>query len=293
MVNVIEVQGLIDAIKDITGVKGDTGATPDITITATADALSSENPSVTVTKTGTTEEPSFALAFSGLKGAPGTDGTNGGRYGGTTVEGTVVDDLITFAATDVSNADNLRAGDVIIQIYNGESYLYVVDSVSGLYVYGDYSTRVKLAESGGLPSYTSSNRNNILKVNDSGTDVEWVDDYNGYHNASYNQNFSYPQSRTLKSWGDGDTIPKYNHVVYAKKLQFYDATNDAWTTIESVDLTRFTYFEWSGSGITLYCKIAQQSVIIDYFKSLGLLNNSNTYSILSETGHKGELYIFW
>lgn len=74
MVNVIEVQGLIDALKDVTGIKGDTGATPNITITATADALSSDNPSVTVTKTGTAEEPSFALAFSGLKGAPGAGG---------------------------------------------------------------------------------------------------------------------------------------------------------------------------------------------------------------------------
>lgn len=81
MVNVVEVQGLLDALKDITGIKGDTGATPDITITATADALSSDNPSVTVTKTGTDEEPSFALAFSGLKGAPGSVDFTGAHAG--------------------------------------------------------------------------------------------------------------------------------------------------------------------------------------------------------------------
>ena len=41
------------------GAKGDTGATPVITVSATADAIASLNPSVTVTKTGTNEAPHF------------------------------------------------------------------------------------------------------------------------------------------------------------------------------------------------------------------------------------------
>lgn len=60
-----------------TGAVGATGATPIIRITATVDNTVG-TPAVTVTKTGDELEPTFALAFSGLKGAPGADGTGGG-----------------------------------------------------------------------------------------------------------------------------------------------------------------------------------------------------------------------
>ena len=59
------------------------GVTPDITVTATTDALSSQTPTVTVTKTGTDEAPSFALAFSGLKGSDGSGSPTWGSIGGT------------------------------------------------------------------------------------------------------------------------------------------------------------------------------------------------------------------
>lgn len=64
-------------IQGIQGETGATGATPNITMTATADAVSSENPSVNITKSGTAENPSFALAFSGLKGTKGDTGATG------------------------------------------------------------------------------------------------------------------------------------------------------------------------------------------------------------------------
>ena len=60
-----------------TGATGATGSTPIIKITATVDNTSG-TPAVTVTKTGDELEPVFALAFSGLKGADGADGTGGG-----------------------------------------------------------------------------------------------------------------------------------------------------------------------------------------------------------------------
>ena len=59
------------------GTDGQDGVTPDITMSATADATSSANPTVTVTKGGTTANPTFALAFSGLKGEQGIQGPTG------------------------------------------------------------------------------------------------------------------------------------------------------------------------------------------------------------------------
>lgn len=61
------------------GAKGDTGstgATPNITATATVDA-NVGTPSVNVTKSGTAENPSLAFAFSNIKGAKGDTGATG------------------------------------------------------------------------------------------------------------------------------------------------------------------------------------------------------------------------
>ena len=56
---------------------GAAGSAPTITMTASTDAVSSPTPTVAVTKTGTDENPNFALAFSGLKGSKGDTGATG------------------------------------------------------------------------------------------------------------------------------------------------------------------------------------------------------------------------
>lgn len=57
------------------GPQGNVGPAPTITATATVDSTST-NPSVSVTKSGTTANPTFAFAFKGLKGDKGDVGIN-------------------------------------------------------------------------------------------------------------------------------------------------------------------------------------------------------------------------
>ena len=58
------------------GEKGEVGATPSVSASATVGAATG-TPSVTLTKGGTDEEPSFAFAFDGLKGETGPQGPKG------------------------------------------------------------------------------------------------------------------------------------------------------------------------------------------------------------------------
>lgn len=74
------------------GDTGDTGATPNINVTASVDGTTG-TPTVTVTKTGTAENPSFDLAFTGLKGAGSVvtfspTKTSGEEIGQLTINGT-------------------------------------------------------------------------------------------------------------------------------------------------------------------------------------------------------------
>lgn len=66
----------VDLANLIKGDKGDTGATPDITMSATVDGTTG-TPAVSVTKSGTDDAPNFALSFTGLKGAKGDKGEQG------------------------------------------------------------------------------------------------------------------------------------------------------------------------------------------------------------------------
>lgn len=73
------------------GPKGDTGVTPIISASATV-SNTTGTPSVNVTKSGTDEAPSFAFAFSNLKGAKGDTGEQGpqGPQGEAGADGSIV-----------------------------------------------------------------------------------------------------------------------------------------------------------------------------------------------------------
>lgn len=67
-------------VGSLRGPKGDTGATPDISVSATV-GTGSGTPSVQVTEGGTAANPTFAFAFNGLVGDPGPGLAAGGSDG--------------------------------------------------------------------------------------------------------------------------------------------------------------------------------------------------------------------
>lgn len=67
------------SIDGVPGTDGKDGVTPDITMTATVDDTTG-TPAVQVTKGGTTEDPTFNLAFSGLKGESAAGGAKVYRH---------------------------------------------------------------------------------------------------------------------------------------------------------------------------------------------------------------------
>lgn len=67
-------------VGSLRGPKGDTGATPDISVSATV-GTGSGTPTVQVTEGGTAANPTFALAFDGLVGDPGPGLAAGGADG--------------------------------------------------------------------------------------------------------------------------------------------------------------------------------------------------------------------
>lgn len=87
------------------GQNGTNGITPVISATATVDGTSSQNPTCTVTKTGTDAAPSFEFAFSGIKGQDGQGGGGGAII--PTIESGIdlysMDDIKSRLLSQVSN----------------------------------------------------------------------------------------------------------------------------------------------------------------------------------------------
>ena len=65
----------LQSLRGATGSRGATGTTPNISVSASV-SNTTGTPSVTVTEGGTIAAPSFAFAFSGLKGADGANGSD-------------------------------------------------------------------------------------------------------------------------------------------------------------------------------------------------------------------------
>jgi hypothetical protein len=128
---------------------GEPGTYPEITATASADATSSANPSVEVTKTGDDDAPNFNFAFSGLKGAQGEQGPTGadGQDGQDGVSPEVTITTITGGhRITITDADHP----------SGQSFDVLDGSGSGDMQASTYDPQGAVATAGGIPDYVSS-----------------------------------------------------------------------------------------------------------------------------------------
>lgn len=119
------------------GDKGETGTTPDLTLTASI-GTNTGTPTINVTKTGTPEAPTYALAFDGLKAEsvkPATAETAGVVKPGANLTITADGTLDAPNTTIITNTDalptGLPKGSVVIQLGNGEAKFYVEDGKEG------------------------------------------------------------------------------------------------------------------------------------------------------------------
>ena len=132
------------------GQDGADGVTPDISATATADALSSATPTVEVTKTGTTAAPSFKFEFSGLKGQQGEQGIQG-EIGQTGADG---NGIVSITKTGTSGLVDTYT----ITYTNGTTSTFTVTNGQDGQGAGDmtkavYDSTNAVANAGGIVSY--------------------------------------------------------------------------------------------------------------------------------------------
>lgn len=132
------------------GARGTDGSTPNITMSATADNTSSVNPSVLVTKSGTVDNPIFALAFSGLKGQQGVQGEQGQT-------GSAGNGIISITKTGQSGLVDTYT----ILYTNGNSDTFTVTNGQDGQGSGDmtklvYDSDNAVADAGGIAAYVAS-----------------------------------------------------------------------------------------------------------------------------------------
>lgn len=131
-----ETQTFKDSGVEATGDKGDTGATPNIQITATV-SQNTGTPSVNVEKSGTSENPLFKLVFDGIKGEAGRDVLMLPVLGSVITEGTE----LAFANTNFNRTPNVGDTGYVISVRDLTIYIAEFTIIpNGETISDDFST---------------------------------------------------------------------------------------------------------------------------------------------------------
>lgn len=169
--------------------KGKTGATPDITMTATVDDTTG-TPSVQVTKGGTPEDPTFDLAFSGLKGETGATGAPG-QDGAPGAPGTPGQDGVTPDITITATVDD-TTGTPSVQVTKGgtaedPTYNLAFSGLKGEGAAGVYTHTIFVgtATRGAWFSFNSTRSGEFQTFNDF---AAWLDAHGFSHDTGTGDN---------------------------------------------------------------------------------------------------------
>lgn len=212
------------------GDTGDTGATPNINITASVDGTTG-TPTVTVTKTGTAENPSFDLSFTGLKGAGSVvtfspTKTSGEEIGQLTINGTTYY-LYCSGGSSVTYTDNIGG------YYGLASGVLTIDGVD----YYIYSPKPKY-----IPEVSSGTKLGTFQFGAPGTND--IDIYAPKSSASKGVGIGKPVGISTYSknffgenmWSDGTDTYYYNMTSPGDNTYIYKAEVDS----EGLYFSRFT-----------------------------------------------------
>jgi hypothetical protein len=126
------------------GDKGDTGATPNISASATV-SQTVGTPTVSVEKSGTDENPSFSFAFSGLKGEKGEKGDESNVIGVNYIADKDVNSVdsninLTVYSTN-TNAPNIPTNDRVYKIITTSASTGLSTSQIALDLFGNIFSR--------------------------------------------------------------------------------------------------------------------------------------------------------